>query len=135
MSAPLVDLDREIGASVDVVWPLISTAHGLTRWMATTAEIDLRPGGRVRWEHDNGWIVAGEVIEVVPFRRLVITYGWEVGELPVPPGSTTVTISLRGLGDRTVVSVRHEGLDEVLAHRHTEGWTHFIGELAREATT
>jgi len=66
----LAGCDRLIAAPVDVVWTLVSTADGLREWMAVDAEVDLRVGGTIRWEHDNGWVVAGTVREVTPMRRL-----------------------------------------------------------------
>lgn len=129
----LATCDRTIAAPVDVVWRLVSTPDGLNEWMSVEATVDLRPGGTIRWVHDNGWVVAGEVREVVPMRRLVFTYGWESGGFPVPLGSSTVTIELRARGGATDVSVRHAGLTDDMATQHTEGWAMFVGRLAVRA--
>lgn len=129
----LAECERTIEAPVDVVWRLLTTADGLSEWMAAEATVDLQPGGIITWRHDNGETVEGEVREVVPLRRFVFTYGWATDFLPVPPGSTLVTIELDASPTHTVVSVRHAGLDEAMAVRHTEGWNHFIGRLAVRA--
>jgi uncharacterized protein YndB with AHSA1/START domain len=126
----LASCDRTIAAGVDVVWDLVSTADGLRRWMAVEAEVELVPGGRITWRHDNGSVVAGEVVEVVPTRRLVFTYGWAEGGFPVPVGSSVVTIELEPDGSGTRVCVRHEGLAPEMVERHTEGWTIFVDRLA-----
>ncbi|MCP3935803.1 MAG: SRPBCC domain-containing protein [Actinomycetia bacterium] len=126
-------VDRLIPAPVDIVWNLISTSEGLLEWMAVEAEVDLNPGGAIRWTHENDAVVAGSVVEVVPMRRLVLTYGWESGGFPIEPGSTTVTIELESRGGATMVTVRHEGLDDEMAKAHTEGWTHFVGRLCERA--
>jgi len=129
----LASCDRTIAAPVDVVWALVSSAAGLNEWMSVEAVIDLTPGGVIRWEHENGAVVAGEVREVVPMRRLVFTYGWESGGFPVPVGSSEVTIELDGLGESTAVRVRHVGLPPDMAEQHTVGWNMFIDRLAVRA--
>ena len=129
----LAECDRTIAAPVDVVWRLLTTADGLGEWMAADASVDLRPGGAITWRHENGHVVEGEVREVAPMRRFVFTYGWATDFLPVPPGSTLVTIELDAGPTHTTVSVRHAGLDEAMAAQHTEGWTYFIEQLAVRA--
>lgn len=129
----LAECDRVIAAPVDVVWDLLTTAAGLNEWMSVDATVDLEPGGTIRWRHENGHVVAGEVREVVPMRRFVFSYGWETDFLPVAPGSTVVTIELDAGPDATRVSVRHAGLTTELAEQHSAGWTHFIDLLAERA--
>lgn len=129
----LAGCDRLIAAPVDLVWALVSTADGLREWMAVEAEVDLRVGGTIRWEHDNGWIVAGTVREVSPMRRLSYTYGWERGGFPVPIDSSVVTIELTARGAATRLTVRHEGLTPEMAEQHTGGWRTFTDLLAERA--
>jgi uncharacterized protein YndB with AHSA1/START domain len=121
--------DRTMAAPVDVVWRLLTTVVGLNRWMSVEAEVDLRVGGAIRWRHEEGHTVSGEIREVVPMRRLVFTYGWQDLWLPVPAGSTTVTIELEARGDVTEVRVRHDGLTDEMADQHEHGWGLFIGRL------
>lgn len=129
----LAGCDRLVAAPVDVVWALVSTADGLREWMAVDAELDLRVGGMIRWEHDNGWVVAGTVREVTPMRRLIFTYGWERGGFPVPLDSSVVTIELTARGSATELSVRHEGLTPEMADRHAGGWRLFTELLVEQA--
>jgi uncharacterized protein YndB with AHSA1/START domain len=67
-------------------------------------------------------------VEVVPYTRVVFTWGWEGSALP--PGSTTVEITLTPAGNETIVRLRHTGLPAPLADTHREGWEHFMGRLA-----
>ena len=129
----LATCDRVIDAPVDLVWSLISTADGLNRWMSVLATVELEVGGTISWTHDNGWVVAGEFLEIVPMRRLVFTYGWAEGGFPVPVGSSVVTIELAAAGGTTELSVRHDGLTSPMAAQHTEGWEIFIGRLVAAA--
>lgn len=126
----LASCERLIAAPVDLVWSLVSTADGLREWMAVEASVDLRVDGTIRWVHDNGWIVAGTVLDVVPMRRLRYTYGWEQGGFPVPLESSVVTIELRARGTVTELTVRHEGLTPEMAEQHEGGWQMFVERLA-----
>ena len=48
----------------------------------------------------------------------------------MPPGSTTVEITLRAEGPATVLRLRHLGLPDPKARQsHSEGWTHYTGRL------
>ncbi len=126
---PLAECDRVVPAPVDIVWSLVSTASGLTSWMAAEAEVDLTVGGRIRWTHDTGWVVDGVVLEVVPHRLLRFTFGWATGGYPVPLGSSEVRIELEPLGDHTRVRVEHSGLTPEMAAVHTGGWSMFADRL------
>lgn len=129
----LAACDRLIAAPVSLVWSLVSTAVGLCEWMAVEAEVDPRVGGTIRWEHDNGWVVAGTICEFTPMRRLSYTYGWERGGFPVPIDSSVVTIELTPRGAATRLTIRHEGLTPEMAEQHTSGWHMFVDRLVESA--
>ena len=69
-------------------------------WWGAGSTIEPRSGGRVYIRHANGIESSGEVVEVVPPKRIVFTYGFNSGN-PMPPGGSRVTINLesQGLGD------------------------------------
>ena len=96
-----------IAAPIEVVWTHLTTAEGLVRWVGPAATANPAPGGVLRWTHPDGSTVVGRFVEVVPPRRVVFTYGWEDGQLGVPPGSTTVEIDLVEDGATTVRLVHH----------------------------
>lgn len=124
----------EIEAPRERVFELFTTVAGIERWMAESAEIDLRPGGGWRWTHDNGAIASGEYVEVCPPELLVFTYGWESGpHASVAPGSTTVEVRFDDLGGRTRVRLEHRDLAPEPRAAHERGWTYFIGLLAAVA--
>ena len=77
-------------------------------------------------------IVKGEYVEVVPFRRVVFTWGWE-GDPSVPPGSSTVEVDLIADADATIVRLRHSGLSPEAALLHTQGWEHYLARLTAVA--
>jgi uncharacterized protein YndB with AHSA1/START domain len=97
--------------------------------MGVGAQLDPRPGGKFRIDADGSNIATGEYKEVDPPHRLVMTWGWETDE-SVPPGSTTVVITLTPDGSGTLLRLRHLGLPTVDAReRHTGGWNLYAGQL------
>jgi uncharacterized protein YndB with AHSA1/START domain len=77
-------------------------------------------------------IASGEVVELDPPRRLVYTFGWEVGGAGpdlVPPGSSTVEIELIPSGAGTTLRLVHRELPAPAASAHGEGWDHYLGRL------
>ena len=132
----LVERRLSIAAAPQVVYELLTTAEGLQQWMATSAEVVAEPGGRIRWTHEDGSTCAGEFVELVPARRIVFTYGWETGRFDdVPPGSTTVEITLRPEGDGTDLHLVHRGLVGPTADEHQYGWTYFLDRLASRVSS
>ena len=49
----------------------------------------------------------GEYVEVVPFERVVHTFGWDMPGNPITPGSTTVTYELFDEDGKTRVRSQH----------------------------
>ena len=98
--------------------------------MGARAELDARPGGRFRIEVENGTVAAGEYLEVDPPNRLVLSWGWE-GNDAVPPGSTTVEITVAPAGSGSLLRLRHLGLPtEEQRALHQGGWTMYADRLA-----
>ena len=89
-----------------------------------------RPGGDYRVNISGHERVSGEGIEIVPHRRLVFTWGWEDGALPVAPGQSTVEISLEPDGDGTLVRLTHRDLPQGMHAFHTIGWDYALPRLA-----
>ena len=49
----------------------------------------------------------------------------------LPPGSSTVEITLRADGDGTIVRLRHDRLpSDVSREQHGVGWRHYLERLA-----
>jgi uncharacterized protein YndB with AHSA1/START domain len=129
----LVEKTLHINAPADLLYELLTDAEHLVRWMAPTAEIDARVGGTIRWTHVNGDSCAGQFVELVPARRIVFTYGWERADVGVPPGSTTVEVTLEPRGGGTELRLVHRGLAGPMADAHAGGWDNYLGRLAAVA--
>jgi uncharacterized protein YndB with AHSA1/START domain len=98
--------------------------------MGVGAELDPRPGGRVRIDVDGEHIALGEFVTVEPPHRVVMTWGWE-SNAAVPPGSTTIEITLTPDRDGTVLHLRHLGLPtEQEKQSHQAGWNQYARKLA-----
>nr|WP_239070191.1 MULTISPECIES: SRPBCC domain-containing protein [unclassified Streptomyces] len=57
-------------------------------------EFSFEPGGAYRTNVKGENRAAGRFLELDPPKRVVFTWGWETGDMPVPPDSTTVEITL-----------------------------------------
>ena len=132
----MAELVREImiDASPETIWPFLTEPEMLVEWHGTVAEIDPRPGGVYRVLVAGQHQSAGEYVEVVPMEKVVFTFGWDQPDHPIPPGSTTVEISLHPEGDKTRVRLVHRGLPEDAVDDHGVGWAHYLERLAMAAT-
>jgi uncharacterized protein YndB with AHSA1/START domain len=130
-------LEREIliEAPPEVVWSVITEAEHLSGWFGDSAEIDLRPGGRMALGWDNtGGRVHGRVERVEPPR--VFSFRWIRDE---EGNATLVEFSLSAEGDATRLKVVESGFRELAwpeerkqkdADGHRDGWQQELGELA-----
>lgn len=86
-----------------------------------------RAPARVTGEH----VAEGRFVEIDPPRRIVFTWGWVEDEMPVPPGSSTVEITLEPVPDGTLLRLVHRDLPSPEAcAAHEEGWKHCTDRLA-----
>jgi uncharacterized protein YndB with AHSA1/START domain len=128
-SRDVVEIEVELAAPPEEVFPYLVDGERYARWQGVRAELDARPGGIYRVWMDADTVARGTFLEVESPSRVVFTWGWE-GNLDVPPGSSTVTITLRPSGEGSVLSLRHTGLpDGATAALHREGWTMFTSRL------
>ncbi len=116
----------------DETFALLTEPERLRRWQAVTARVELRAGGEYRWTIVPGHTAAGTITEIEPGRRLVFTFGWEAGE-DLPPGASTVTITLEPAEGGTSVRLVHSGLTPEQAVGHLEGWSHYCERLVAAA--
>jgi len=134
LAAEAVQREVRIDAPPSAVFGFLTQPEKMVRWMGVEATLDPRPGGiyRVDLTGDErvSGRVSGEVLEVVPDRKLVFTWGWENGILPVPPGASTVEIVLEPDGEGTLVRLTHRDLPEEMRSYHTRGWDHSLARLA-----
>ena len=140
-TAATLRVERRFAAPPERLFAAWSTADALSRWaapgeMRSTAEVDLRVGGRYRiaMEGPDGavHVVSGAYREIDPPRRLVYTWQWERKD-GFPETVVTVEFRPRADGGTDLVLV-HEGLPgEDSYARHAHGWDGSLDKLAAEA--
>jgi uncharacterized protein YndB with AHSA1/START domain len=92
-----------IRATPERVWQALTEKAELEQWFLTEANVDVQPGGALRfaWQHDT---TQGQFLEVDPPRRLVFSWGERDGL-----GATMVTIDLIPERDGTRLRLVHSG--------------------------
>jgi len=121
-----------IPLDADEAFALVTRPDRLRRWQAVTARVDLRAGGEYRWTIIPGHTARGTITELEPGRRVVFTWGWE-GSADLPPGASTVIVTLEPAPGGTTIRVVHEGLAGEQADNHAAGWNHYLGRLTEAA--
>jgi uncharacterized protein YndB with AHSA1/START domain len=128
-----VELEVRVGATPETVFAFFVDPQRHVRWQGVSADLDPRPGGIYRVVMTDEDTVVGEFLEVDPPRRVVFTWGFE-GNPELPPGSSTVEITLERDGQETIVRLRHSGLPTDQWRRvHRDGWEMYLGRLMEAA--
>ena len=130
--SPLMQFEKSVlvPLGADETFALITEPDRLRRWHTIAARVDLRAGGDYRWTIVPGHSASGTFNEVEAGKRVVFTWGWE-GQSDLPPGASTVTITLEPAGDGTIVRLVHDGLTDEQAASHGQGWTHYLDRLVQ----
>lgn len=133
---PSLTLKRRLKAPPAKVYGAWTEPDKLTKWFGPAgaetlaAETDARVGGRfhVLMRTADGEVhgVSGIYREVVPDERLVFTWAWRT----TPDRESLVTVTLKGDGDGTLLTLLHEQFfDEEARDRHNEGWSGALDKL------
>ncbi|WP_406301529.1 SRPBCC domain-containing protein [Streptomyces sp. NBC_00885] len=131
MSTDLVTLERRIDARPETVFSFFTDPNKWLSWMGQDGEFSFRPGGAYRTTVTGQNIAEGHFVEVDPPKRLVFTWGWVDNDLGVPPGSTTVEITLEPDAEGTLLRLVHRDLPSPQARAaHKDGWIHYTDRLA-----
>jgi uncharacterized protein YndB with AHSA1/START domain len=128
-----VEHEIRIEARPETVFAFFTDPARIVGWMGTEARLDPRPGGifDVRFVREVGQVaVHGEFVEVVPYSRIVFTWGWERDAFGPPPGSTRVEVSFVPDDGATVVRLVHSELLEEHVEVHEAGWENYLKRLA-----
>jgi uncharacterized protein YndB with AHSA1/START domain len=152
----VIEHELRVAARPETVFSYFTDPAKMVQWMGAEATLDPRPGGICRIafqpsqagveslgaellgerEQDSepteveAAVVSGRYVEVHPYRRIELTWGWEQELLAVPPQSTAVEVSLSPDGDGTMVRVVHRRLPPEAVAFHRAGWEHYLARLA-----
>ena len=123
--------ELRIEARPETVFAFLTDPDKMTQWKGDSAQLDARPSGVYRVQIGQAEVV-GEFVELDPPHRVVFTWGWE-GNDAVPPGSSTVEVTLTPDGEATILRLAHRDLPEEQRAEHDGGWKHFLPRLATAA--
>jgi len=132
--APLVDIARDIEASVDTVWSILSTPALFSEWMDGEVTFSAEAGSPFRAAFPNfQTVVAGEIVSVDPgARSLRVTWGVESGPQAetFPAGCSVVEFRVREAEIGCRVEVTHSRLpSELEAKQHEAGWRFHLSRM------
>ena len=117
-----------IEATPDDVFPYLTDPALMVRWMGEWADLVPEPGGTFALDI-RGFPVRGEYRTIEPPHRVVFSWG-APGNDAVPPGSSTVEVTLTADGDGTVLQLEHRDLPPEAVPGHGLGWDHYLPRLA-----
>ena len=126
-----VEVRVRIAARPSTVFEFLSDPERVKQWMGRGAEFRAARDASVAISYPNGDVARGTVLEVVPDRRVVFSYGYENGVNEMAVGSTRVSIELTPIASGTLVTLRHSGIPRADVRRgHAMGWRHYMSALA-----
>jgi uncharacterized protein YndB with AHSA1/START domain len=138
-----ITLVRRIKARPSIVFDALTTAEGITAWWGpddvpvVRAEVDARVDGadvvRFRTLDGREHVAYGTFLELVPSRRLVMTYQYALGGEPDERGrATRIEFKLAAVAGGTELTFIHTDLaTDVSARSHTRGWSGAFDKLVR----
>ncbi len=138
-------ITRTLDAPREAVFAAWTDPKQLSRWMgpgtihAEVTALDARVGGAYRLvfhgtPNPSGMnVVRGVYREIVPPSRLVFTWAWEEDMATHKLGhESIVTVTLRAVGSRTELTLRHEKLESKESRdSHAHGWDGCFDKLAQ----
>lgn len=124
-----ITLQRFISAPPSTVYRFLTESDKWELWQGIGADLDPQPGGGFGMDMGNGMKARGQFVELVPDSKVVFTWGW-VGHPAIPPGSTTVEITLETEGAGTRLTLTHLSIPDDEVAMQQMGWTHYLPRLA-----
>jgi uncharacterized protein YndB with AHSA1/START domain len=140
-------LVRRIRARPSIVFDALTTPDGIAQWWGPDAgpvllaETDVRIGGRFRvrfrmldgTEHES----AGEYLEIVEPKRLVMSWQWTNGGEPEEAGEVSrLEIDLKRIDTGTEITFTHARLrTQASRASHERGWVGALDKLVRHFST
>lgn len=134
----------EIDAPIHVVFSVLTDSKELTQWWPDIGTFEPRVGGKFHFTFlaerhkemgDRDHRLDGEVLEIVPNKKLVYTFIPDEEYRPdgVRPKPTVMTWSLKEIGkNRTKVTLAHSGFTKEMDKHFkdvTAGWSYFTARL------
>lgn len=109
---PTVRVERDYPHPIEKVWRAVTTSEHLGQWFPSPVEVDLRPGGEMRFSAFEGAPGAAGTVESIDAPRR-LTFAW---------GADRVTFELAPNGDGTTFALVHTFDDRFGAPSFATGW-------------
>jgi uncharacterized protein YndB with AHSA1/START domain len=113
---PTVRVERRYPHPIDKVWRAVTTPEHLAQWFPSPVEIDLQPGGAMRFNAFDGQPGAAGTVEALDAPRR-LTFTW---------GTDRLTFELVADGDGTTFALTHSFDDRYGAPSFATGWDHCL---------
>lgn len=116
------EITREvvIQAKPETIFPYLTEESKMKEWFGEIVEADARPGGIFHVGTDDGMHCRGEYVEILPFEKVVFTWG---GLHDMEPGESTVEVTLKEEGGATRLTLRHYNVRQPeAADGFADGW-------------
>ena len=110
MDTKTITKEQFIKATPERIFRALTEKQELERWFVHEADLELKPGGKIRTEWAPGVGEHGKVKEVKPSQ--LFSFTWEA----LSPTPTTLAFALAKEKDGTALTLTHSGIGE------GEGW-------------
>ena len=122
-------MEQRIAAPPATVYRYLTESDKWKLWQGSDATLHAQPGGLFSMVMGNGMNARGQFVELIQDERVVFTWGW-IDQPGIPPGSTTVEITLSGDADGTLLVLTHRSIPEDESAMQEMGWQHYLPRLA-----
>jgi uncharacterized protein YndB with AHSA1/START domain len=116
---PTVRVERRYPHPIEKVWQAVTKPEHLGQWFPSPVEVDLQPGGAMRFSAFEGEQGATGIVEAVEEPRR-LTFTW---------GTDRLTFELVPDGDGTLFALTHSFDDRYGAPSFATGWEVCLGAL------
>jgi uncharacterized protein YndB with AHSA1/START domain len=106
LSSRSIEKELFVKATPERVFQALTEKEAIESWFMKTAEVDLRPGGAIRFYWGPDVFNVGKILILEPPHRL--SYTWEA----LSPSVTTVNFELTAENDGTHLHLIHTGIGE-----------------------
>jgi uncharacterized protein YndB with AHSA1/START domain len=129
-------ITRVFDAPVELVWKAWSEPERYKQWWgpehftAPVIEMDFRVGGRflgcMRAPDGKEFWSSGTYREIEPLKRIVTTDSFS-DDIPL---EMMLTVTFEDLGEKTRLTIRHEGMPSLMRESANAGWDSSLDKLA-----
>lgn len=131
---PLI-VEQEFNAPIALVWRALTEPELMKKWYFDIIGFEPKVGCKFHFEggeKDKRYMHLCEVLEVIPEKKLKYTWTYEGYE-----GLSFVTFELSSLGEKTKVTLTHEGLEtfthpDFIRENFVGGWEYLIHTSLKE---